>query len=186
MLKRAGTFLLIVALGFAAVQSASAQDVNDNHTVTIKVEDITELVVNGNATLTFDGANGASAVSETNLTDDNVFASASNSTTDYDIDTNRDGVTLEVTLTGGTEDFKGNGDLGDMGLAVQAETGDEEETRKLTALGTAGSFNGGVLDDSFGPRSGSGFTLTYEGVINEGFAENNGGEDLTVTYTVTE
>lgn len=184
MLRRLGAFLFIAAFGFATVQSATAQDDEDNHLVTIDVQDITELSISGDVTLTFSSANGEDNVSQ--FSGGNIFASAS-STTSYEIQTNRDEVSLEVSL-GGTSKFDEDED--ELGLSVIAETGDDEgdgeENLKLTGLGEGNGFISGAetLDDDFGPLSESGLNLEYEGVITEEFAKNDG-ENLRITYTVT-
>ncbi|MCS3785089.1 hypothetical protein [Salinibacter ruber] len=188
MLKRLGAFLLIVAFGFATVQSATAQDDDASHTVTIDVEDITELSIENSVELTFESANGADALSLlTPTSGESKFASATGGT-NYDIQTNRDGVKLNVDVTSREGDLGSGGNnsmMEELGLLVKAQTGNSQEDVKLTELGSS-SISGGELDSEFGPLSATDLNLTYEGVVTEESTSNAGSANkLTVKYTVT-
>ena len=195
VLKRLFIFLFAALLGGAALHPANAQEDEDTHQVTIEVEEIAELEIDGDVTLTFDAANGLDGVDQTAgwPDEDKIFASDgavggnNDAETSYNIATNLEGAQIDV-QTIDNPDIASE-DLEELELKVRSEERDgalERETafHALTKFESSDLDDGVTIIDTVNPADEDGVELDYDGVVTEDFSPDDGGS-IDITYTIT-
>ena len=185
MIKR---LLFSTALLALPTLEATAQD-SDTHQVTIDVQEIAVLEIEGDVTLTFDAPNGLEAVNENASwpSEDEVFASDSDDTS-YDIATNLAGAQIDLTAIG--NDGIDGKNRKELELKVRSEERDgvlerDPAFKTLTELGKPTLDQGATLVDTVNPLDEENVTLEYHGVVTEDFAPDGGGP-IEITYTITD
>jgi hypothetical protein len=175
-MKRVALLLFAGLFGLATLQTATAQDEDDLHDVTIEVDEINELTVDGAPTIDI-GEN----IDEWRNDDDAAT---------YDVETNvQDSRKITVSASGG-----GDATVENYGLRVSATAPGSgsllEDPFVLTDVtGSSGSapassFASGDFITGFQQVGESGLSLTYEAKVNYEYNPSKNAK-VEVTYTLT-
>ena len=153
---------LLLVLLVCGATSASAQ--TDTQDVTVVVQEVNEIVVSGNVSITLNSLDGGG--------DYNDVTDAS---TTYDLTTN--GTNKKITAVLGAEYATGIS----LAVLLGAPTG-------ATAAGSAQTLNASTATDLVTgiSNSGSGLSISYTASATSAAATNGAGETQTVTFTVTD